>query len=86
MTANDFIFSNKIVYEKERYLDPHLKGTKSICCQLTNCTGSKICFYYSNKMILQPFDITINVSSPYISPEEYNARDPNSFFILIYRG
>jgi len=74
------IINNKRVFEKDRYLVPLLKETKSICCSQINIMGTNLRLLYADKEISNPLDLTIDINTPFVTPDEYNYHDPDSIF------
>ena len=73
VASEEIIISNKIVFEKERYIKKELN---SVCCNVVSMMINELSILYMNQTIVQPFDITIDTSNAYVSSDEYNSHNP----------
>jgi len=83
LRASNFVVANNMISEKERYFDGILKSTAGVFCQRLDCTGTDLCLIYAKKKeIFKPFNISISVSSPWVTTAEYNHHNHRGNIII----
>lgn len=75
IAADSLSIGNRVEFESERYLIPSLRTAKSVCCSVLSIKGKEISISYLNKQLINPFNILIESSTPYVTSDEILSHD-----------
>ena len=76
LMSENLEISNDRGMEAGRYVVKTEKAEKkAVCCNWIGILGTKMHLMYNETMISEPFDLSIQISAPAITSEEFNVHD-----------